>query len=88
MNKRVLCTQLLLCSMAYNRCKYHINDLRMMFDVLDKQTSADNAIVRHLISLTRNIVNDLEAGHQSAGLVDSSAANPCNDNGLHHYLRQ
>lgn len=84
MDKTVLCTQLLLCSIAYNRCKYHINDLRMMFDVLDRQTSADNQIIRHLISLTKNIVNDLEVGHSSTCLISPEVYSPCNDNGLSH----
>lgn len=61
----------------------------MMFDVLDRQTSADNEVIRHLISLTKNIVNDLEAGHRSASLVQPmEESNPCNDNGLSHYSQQ
>lgn len=88
MDERVICTQLLLCSMAYNRCKYHINDLQMMFNVLDRQTSADNQVIRHLIGLTKNIINDLEAGHLSASLVDPQESSPCNDNGLSQCSQQ
>lgn len=87
MNLKTLSTRLLLTSLAYNRCQYHLNDLRMMFDILDGQTSADDHLIRHLVGVTKSIAEDLERGHKGLNVLDPVIEAPCNDNAASRYTR-
>ncbi len=87
MNYETMQARLLMSSLAYHRCQYYLNDLKLMFQIIDKEIPTEAAIAKHLISMAKHISTDLELSHKAMSVMDKEVENPSNDNAKSECLR-